>query len=112
MVDPSLKQTIKNLLDDIYNEYKIGSSYKGDPLFNNECEELVNLINNELFMKEDIDEFYEKTCSLFYNVSFIPGDEIQVIKYYLEIHIETFLIYFIVHKYKFKTINNENMNLY
>jgi len=26
---------------------------------------LVNLINNELFMKEDIDEFYEKTCSLF-----------------------------------------------
>ena len=73
---------------------------------------LVNLINNELFMKEDIDEFYEKTCSLFYNVSFIPGEEIQVIKYYLEIHIETFLIYFIVHKYKFKTINNENMNLY
>ena len=73
---------------------------------------LVNLINNELFMKEDIDEFYEKTCSLFYNVSFMPGDEIQVIKYYLEIHIETFLIYFIVHKYKFKTINNENMNLY
>ena len=73
---------------------------------------LVNLINNELFMKEDIDEFYEKTCSLFYNVSFIPGEEIQVIKYYLDIHIETFLIYFIVHKYKFKTINNENMNLY
>ena len=73
---------------------------------------LVNLINNELFMKEEIDEFYEKTCSLFYNVSFIPGDEINVIKYYLEIHIETFLIYFIVHKYTFKTINNENMNLY
>ena len=55
---------------------------------------LVNLINNELFMKEDIDEFYEKTCSLFYNVSFIPGEEIQVIQYYLEIHIETFLLYF------------------
>ena len=73
---------------------------------------LVNLINNELFLKEDIDEFYEKTCSLFYNVSFIPGEEIQVIKYYLEIHIETFLLYFIVHKYKFKTVNNENMNLY
>ena len=73
---------------------------------------LVNLINNELFMKEEIDEFYEKTCSLFYNVSFIPGEEIQVIKYYLDIHIETFLIYFIVHKYKFKTIGNENMNLF
>ena len=73
---------------------------------------LVNLINNELFMKEEIDEFYEKTCSLFYNVSFIPGEEINVIKYYLEIHIETFLIYFIVHKYVFHTINNENMNLY
>jgi hypothetical protein len=73
---------------------------------------LVNLINNELFMKEEIDEFYEKTCSLFYNVSFIPGDEINVIKYYLDIHIETFLIYFIVHKYTYKTINNENMNLY
>ena len=38
--------------------------------------------------------------------------KIEVIKYYLDIHIETFLIYFIVHKYKFKTINNENMNLY
>ena len=73
---------------------------------------LVNLINNELFMKEEIDEFYEKTCSLFYNVSFIPGDEINVIKYYLEIHIETFLIYFIVHKYIFHVTNNENMNLY
>ena len=73
---------------------------------------IVNLINNELFMKEEIDEFYEKTCSLFYNVSFIPGDEINVIKYYLDIHIETFLIYFIVHKYTYKTINNENMNLY
>ena len=73
---------------------------------------LVNLINNELFMKEEIDEFYEKTCSLFYNVSFIPGEEINLIKYYLDIHIETFLIYFIVHKYAYKTINNENMNLY
>ena len=73
---------------------------------------LVNLINNELFMKEEIDEFYEKTCSLFYNVSFIPGDEINAIKYYLEIHIETFLIYFIVHKYIFHVTNNENMNLY
>ena len=73
---------------------------------------LINLINNELFLKEEIDEFYEKTCSFFYNVSFIPGKEIEVIKYYLDIHIETFLIYFIIHKYKFKTINNENMNLY
>jgi len=73
---------------------------------------LVNLINNELFIKEEIDDFYEKTCSLFYNVSFIPGDEINVIKYYLDIHIETFLFYFIVHKYKFKTVNNEDMNLY
>ena len=73
---------------------------------------LVNLINNELFMKEEIDEFYEKTCSLFYNVSFIPGEEINLIKYYLDIHIETFLIYFIVHKLTYKTVNNENMNLY
>ena len=73
---------------------------------------LVNLINNELFVKEEIDDFYEKTCSLFYNVSFIPGDEINIIKYYLEIHIETFLLYFIVHKYKFKTVGNENMNLF
>ena len=72
----------------------------------------VNLINNELLEKEEIDDFYEKTCSLFYNVSFIPGDEINVIKYYLDIHIEAFLFYFIIHKYKFKTVGNENMNLY
>lgn len=72
----------------------------------------VNLINNELLAKEEIDDFYEKTCSLFYNVSFIPGDEINVIKYYLDIHIEAFLFYFIIHKYKFKTVGNENMNLY
>ena len=73
---------------------------------------LVNMLNNELFLKEEIDDFYEKTCSLFYNVSFIPGDEIETIKYYLEIHIETFLFYFIIHKYKYKTVGNENMNLY
>ena len=73
---------------------------------------LVNLINNELFIKEEIDDFYEKTCSLFYNVSFIPGDEINIINYYLEIHIEKFLFYFIIHKYKFKTVGNENLNLY
>ena len=72
----------------------------------------VNLINNELSNKEEIDDFYEKTCSLFYNVSFIPGDEINIIKYYLDIHIEAFLFYFIIHKYKFKTVGNENMNLY
>ena len=73
---------------------------------------LVSLISNELLIKDEIDDFYEKTCSLFYNVSFIQGDEINIIKYYLEIHIETFLFYFIVHKYKFKTIGNENMNLF
>ena len=56
---------------------------------------LVNLINNELFMREEIDEFYEKTCSLFYNVSFIPGEEINLIKYYLDIHIETLNIIWI-----------------
>ena len=73
---------------------------------------LVNLINNELFVKEEIDDFYEKTCSLFYNVSFIPGEEDKIIKYYLEIHIETFLFYFIIHKYKYKEVENENMNLF
>ena len=72
----------------------------------------VNLINNELLIKEEIDDFYEKTCSLFYNVSFIPGDEINIIKYYLDIHIEAFLFYFIIHKYKFKTVDNETMNLF
>ena len=44
MVEPGLKKTIKGLLDDIYKEYKIGSSYKGDPVFNIECEKLVDLI--------------------------------------------------------------------
>ena len=72
----------------------------------------VNLLNNELFSQNELDDFYEKTCSLFYNVSFIPGDEINIIKYYLEIHIEAFLFYFIINLYKFKTVGNENMNLY
>ena len=44
MVEPGLKKKIKELLDDIYKEYKIGSSYKGDPVFNIECEKLVDLI--------------------------------------------------------------------
>ena len=44
MVEPGLKKKIKELLDDIYKEYKIGSSYKGDPVFNIECEQLVDLI--------------------------------------------------------------------
>ena len=73
---------------------------------------LVNLINNELFIKEEIDDLYEKTCSLFYNVSFIPGEEINIIKYYLEIHIESFLFYYIIYKYKFKTVGNEDKNLF
>ena len=72
----------------------------------------VNLLNNELSTKSELDEFYEKTCSLFYNVSFVPGDEINIIKFYLEIHIEAFLFYFIINLYKFKTVGNENMNLY
>ena len=72
----------------------------------------VNLLNNELFSQNELDDFYEKTCSLFYNVSFISGDEINIIKYYLEIHIEAFLFYFIINLYKFKTVGNENMNLY
>ena len=45
MVEPGLRNTIKKLLDDIYKEYKTGSSYKGEPLFNIECERLVDLIN-------------------------------------------------------------------
>ena len=60
MVDPALKQTIKNLLDDIYNEYKIGSSYKGDPLFNNECEQLVNLIAKDT----NVDNIYNLITQL------------------------------------------------
>ena len=72
----------------------------------------AELFSNVILIKEEIDDFYEKTCSLFYNVSFIPGDEINIIKYYLDIHIEAFIFYFIIHKYKFKTVGNENMNLY
>ena len=74
----------------------------------------VSLLDIEIFDKNNMDiyELYEKTCSLFYNVSFIPGKEIDIIKYYEEIHIETFLFYFIIHKYKFKTVSNEDMNMY
>ena len=60
MVDPELKQTIKSLLDDIYNEYKIGSSYKGDPLFNIECEKLVDLITKD----PDVDSIYNLISQL------------------------------------------------
>ena len=37
MVDPAFKEKVKNLLDDIYKEYKMGYSYRGDPLFVSEC---------------------------------------------------------------------------
>ena len=60
MVDPELKQTIKSLLDDIYNEYKIGSSYKGDPLFNSECEKLVDLIAKDT----NVDNIYNLITQL------------------------------------------------
>ena len=74
----------------------------------------VSLLDIEIFDKNNMDiyELYEKTCSLFYNVSFIPGKELDIIKYYEEIHIETFLFYFIIHKYKFKTVSYEVMNMY
>ena len=74
----------------------------------------VSLLDIEIFDKNNMEiyELYEKTCSLFYNVSFIPGKELDIIKYYEEIHIETFLFYFIIHKYKFKTVSNEDMNMY
>ena len=61
---------------------------------------LVTMINNELLLKgKEIDEIYEKTCSLFYNLTFINGEEKNIIDYYFEIHIEAFLFYFINHKF-------------
>ena len=60
MVEPGLKKTIKELLDDIYKEYKIGSSYKGDPLFNIECEKLVDLITKD----PDVDSIYNLISQL------------------------------------------------
>ena len=66
---------------------------------------LVNLINNELLFnnnQNDIDELYEKTCSLFYNISFIQNEENKIIEFYYLIHIEAFVFHFINH------IFNEN----
>ena len=61
---------------------------------------LVTMINNELLLKgKDIDEIYEKTYSLFYNLTFINGEEKNIVDYYFEIHIEAFLFYFINHKF-------------
>ena len=60
MVEPGLKKTIKGLLDDIYKEYKIGSSYKGDPVFNIECEKLVDLITKD----PDVDSIYNLISQL------------------------------------------------
>ena len=61
---------------------------------------LVTMINNELLLKgKEMDEIYEKTCSLFYNLTFINGEEKNIVDYYFEIHIEAFLFYFINHKF-------------
>ena len=60
MVEPGLRNTIKNLLDDIYKEYKTGSSYKGDPLFNIECERLVDLITRD----RNVDNIYNLISQL------------------------------------------------
>ena len=71
---------------------------------------LVTMINNELLLKgKEIDEIYEKTCSLFYNLTFINGEEKNIIDYYFEIHIEAFLFYFINHKFN---KNKEYLFLY
>ena len=101
---------IINMANDLHFRKKVSEEKKFLKFLSENL--LVNLINNELFIKEEIDDLYEKTCSLFYNVSFIPGEEINIIKYYLEIHIESFLFYYIIYKYKFKTVGNEDKNLF
>ena len=60
MVDPELKQTIKSLLDDIYKEYKMGYSYRGDPLFVSECNTLVDLIAKDT----NVDNIYNLITQL------------------------------------------------
>ena len=60
MIEPGVKKTIKELLDVIYKEYKIGSSYRGDPLFNIECEKLVDLITKDT----NVDNIYNLICQL------------------------------------------------
>lgn len=66
---------------------------------------LIELINNELNLHKNpevIDEVYEKTASLFYNLTFIEGEETKLIKYYTSIKIEAFLFYYINHKFNAK----------
>jgi len=60
MVDAETTNKIKNLLNDIYHEYKSGSSYRGNPLFNHECEELVELIAKDT----NVDNIYNLIVSL------------------------------------------------
>jgi hypothetical protein len=60
MVDAETANKIKNLLNDIYHEYKSGSSYRGNPLFNHECEELVELIAKDT----NVDNIYNLITQL------------------------------------------------
>ena len=69
---------------------------------------LIELVNDVLMQnknEEIIDDVYEKTSSLFYNLSFIEKEETQIIEYYSSIKIEAFLFYYINHKFSDKKPN-------
>ena len=60
MIDTVFKEKVKNLLDDIYKEYKMGYSYRGDPLFVSECNTLVDLIAKDT----NVDNIYNLITQL------------------------------------------------
>jgi len=106
----SILSFIINLANDLNFRKKISEEKKFLKFLSENL--LVNLINNELLFNNnsaDIDELYEKTCSLFYNISFIPGEENKIIEYYYLIHIEAFVFHFINHKFN---ENNKKHLLY
>ena len=94
----SVLSFITNLANDVTFRTNISKEKKFLKFFSDNL--LVTMINNELLLKgKEIDEIYERTCSLFYNLTFINGEEKNIIDYYFEIHIEAFLFYFINHKF-------------
>ena len=128
MVDPVFKEKVKNLLDDIYKEYKMGYSYRGREILNkslyNELKEKFNFLkslnsNNEILKSFFIKNSFPSFCSSIFGISsktFNKSLFLFFLSFYLK-NVSTITILFLIDlsfpKFKFseewKIIN---INLY
>ena len=79
MVDPAFKEKVKNLLDDIYKEHKMGYSYRGREILNkslyNELKEKFNFLKTLNSNNEILKSFFIKNSFILYYWNFFKNIE-------------------------------------